>query len=527
MPPRKCLLFSLPLVFAMVLGQFWMLFVYHGGNAAEGARDDDYSVQRQPQQGQDEEENNEMTAPPLNILLLYADDWRYDTLGIAGNPIVKTPVLDQLASEGIHFTENCVTTSICWVSRATLFTGQYMARHGTKKRSEFFANPNETIFALLQNQGYYNGHVGKLGTGKSHFQKPYIPGNMGVYGGWHVNKQGLHITDKNTMDALKFLDKRPRSRPFFLHLGFYATHAVDGDPRQYIPQNGSMSMYVNDTVPFPITGREKSWKKMPSFFTDSNEGRYRFKLRYDTVRKHQSMMKNYYRMASEVDTACGKVLKKLEEQGELNNTLIIFTTDNGNFHAEHGLADKWYPHQESIRVPLIIKDPRMPKHKAGTVNDEFTLNIDLAPTILAAAGVEALPSMMGRDMSVLYRSEVSLVKDSRLLLSKDFTNGSNRANWPLNQLAWRREFFYEHPVISNARRIPSSEALVRKDYKYLFWPDFQTEQLFHLTTDPIEDNDLISKFNSTKKEHVKKLHEMRKRFKLLKEIVHSSDVVTL
>ena len=108
-----------------------------------------------------------------------------------------------------------------------------------------------------------------------------------------------------------------------------------------MPQNSSMSMYEDDTIPVPVTATEEAWRKMPPFFGDGNEGRTRSRWRFDTPDKHQSMMKNYYRMDTEVDTSVGVLLDVLRNEGVLNNTLIIFTTDNGNFHAEHGLADKW------------------------------------------------------------------------------------------------------------------------------------------------------------------------------------------
>jgi arylsulfatase A-like enzyme len=157
-------------------------------------------------------------------------------------------------------------------------------------------------------------------------------------------------------------------------------------------------------------------------------------------------------------------LAELKKQGVLDNTLVIFTCDNGYFHAEHGLADKWYPHQESIRVPLIVRDPRMAAAKRGSTNDDFTLNVDLAPTILAATGIQAPATMQGRDMAPLYLA----------------------AKKP----EWRNEFFYEHAIIGNVNKIPASEALVRKDWKYFYWPDFNVEQLFHIAADPLEENDL-------------------------------------
>ena len=160
------------------------------------------------------------------------------------------------------------------------------------------------------------------------------------------------------------------------------------------------------------------------------------------------------------------MLAELRSQGVLEHTLVIFTGDNGYFHAEHGLADKWYPYEESIRVPLIIRDPRLPAAKRGTTDDNFSLNVDLAPTILAATGVAAPPRMQGRDLSPLYLA----------------------ATPP----KWRDEFFYEHATVRSIDFIPSSEALVRKDVKYIFWPDFKHEELFDLRADPLEENNLAA-----------------------------------
>ncbi len=299
------------------------------------------------------EEEVEEERGPMNILLFYADDWRHDTLGAAGNPVVKTPVLDALAAEGVRFSENCVTTSICWISRATLYSGQYLARHhfemlgrgrtltinGTEMNMGFEVPQNETIYSLLkQKAGYATAHVGKLGlwVGLDYeLNWDFATDDDG----WHWSKIGdrmWHITEKNTADALRFLAERDKNKPFFMNVAYFATHAVDGDKRQYMPQKASMSMYEDDIIPIPATATDEAWKKMPPFFSDFNEGRARWRWRFDTPEKHQSMMKNYYRMASEVDTSAGMIINHLAEEGQLDNTLIIFTTDNGNFHAEHG-----------------------------------------------------------------------------------------------------------------------------------------------------------------------------------------------
>ncbi|MEM6504901.1 MAG: sulfatase [Planctomycetota bacterium] len=436
---------------------------------------------------------------PMNILVLYADDWRYDTLGAAGNEIVQTPRLDALAEKGVMFTQNCVTTSICGVSRANLYTGQWMSRNGTTGFELWDTPWEETYLGLLRGNGYWLGHVGKW-----HNRLPRDAGFtlkdkfdfVTSYSGRHWYKdprnpdQKIHVTKRNERDALQFLDERPKDKPFALTVCFFATHAEDPHEDQFLPQPESMELYKDVEIPVPVNATQESWENLPDFFTDANEGRVRWYWRFDTPEKFQRMMKNYYRMATEVDTTSGVILDKLKEQGVLDNTLVIFTTDNGYFHAEHGLADKWYPHQESIRVPLIIKDPRMADKVRGTTNDAFTLSVDLAPTILNAAGIKAPERMQGRSITDLYLPHNPV------------------QTWHY----WRSEFFYEHPTITRKERIPYSEALVRKDFKYMYWPEFDYEQLFDLVNDPIEEVDLAKN-----PEFADKLEEMRKRFKELKE----------
>jgi len=427
-----------------------------------------------------------VSASKPNVLVLYADDWRFDTLSCAGNPIVKTPNLDALAKRGIRFTQNSVTTSICGVSRASLFTGQWMSRHGNPAFKEFNTPWNQTYPGILRDNGYFVGHIGKWHNGKFP-NKNFDFGR--AYSGTHWIKQAdgteIHVTKKNENDSLEFLSTRPKDKPFCLTLAFFATHAEDHNPKQFLPQPESMELYKDVTIPVPSNATEESWKRLPDFFTEKNEGRKRWGWRFDTPEKYQEMMKNYYRLASEVDATCGRIIEELKKQGVYDNTLIIFTTDNGYFHAEHGLGDKWYPHQESIRVPLIIGDPRIPENKRGTTNDNLTLNVDLAPTIVAFTGLNIPKTMQGSDIANLYTAT--------------------------EKPAWRTEFFYEHATLPGNVDIPGSMALVRKDWKYMFWPDAGIEQLFDLTNDPIEENDLIK--DPAQKE---RLLEMRARFAELK-----------
>ena len=461
---------------------------------------------------------------PLNILLLYADDWRHDTLSAAeGSKVIRTPFLDSLAKQGVRFRYNCVTTSICWISRATLVTGQFYSRHRQaviQPPIYFYDYWNETYPGLLKDHGYYLGHVGK-------WQLANIPSDKydfsRVYHGKHwipaPNRTDgrVHVTKKNEEDSLEFLKSRPRDKPFCLTVAFFAPHAEDSSLEQYKPQPNSMSLYVNASVPLAPSATQDAWEAMPDFFTETNEGRKRWHWRFDTRWKYQRMMKNYFRMVTEVDSTCRAIVQELKNQGVLNNTLVIFTSDNGYFHSEHGLADKFFPHQESIRVPLIIRDPRMPAEKVGTTNDDFTLSIDLATTILSAAGISPPARMQGRDISELYRRELATHLDAN---------------------PWRKEFYYEFPLL-----FPKSEALVRKDFKLINWmyrkqenqgnnqePMFDLknatndlelfsalgmqEQLFDLKNDPWELKDVI---NRTENQEL--LREMRGRLQEWREAV--------
>lgn len=413
---------------------------------------------------------------PLNILLLYADDWSFTTLGAMGNNVVKTPRLDDMAQNGVLFTHNCVTTSICMVSRATLYTGQYASRHQTFQSYNNLTmyEPgrwNQTLFPLMKQNGYFTGLVGKY----HHHHPPKDVPTFDVFRPLpfrHIlNRSGVvkHITQWNEDMSMEFLQTRPKGRPFFLTTSFFATHAQDGGPEAYVPMETSLPLYSNTTIPHPTTFTPEHFERLPDFFQNGkNFGRGRAKKRYFPEDSFQHNMKDMYRMATEVDAASGRLMDELERQGILNQTLVIFTTDNGNFHGHHGLAEKWFAYEESLRVPLIVMDPRSPISTRSTINNDFTLNIDLAPTILSAANIPVPDSMQGRDISELYLEPSSSERRKE----------------------WRTEFWYEW--YGDKKVLPSNLALVRKDTKYIHWLDFGIEQVFDLKHDPFEQRDLTN-----------------------------------
>ena len=198
---------------------------------------------------------------------------------------------------------------------------------------------NETLFPLLKKHGYFNGMVGKW----HHPRPPNASetfGEFNSYFGWHYsNRNGkpIHVTEENEKDAIRFLTKRPVNKPFALMVSFFAIHALDGNPEQYQPQNRSSHLYQNETVPIPRTATEEHFNVMPPFLQNpANVGRGRWLNRYKTPELYQHMMKKTYRMITEVDAAVGRIVAKLEEQKVLQQTMLVFTTDNGNLHGEHG-----------------------------------------------------------------------------------------------------------------------------------------------------------------------------------------------
>ncbi len=427
------------------------------------------------------DESSETGRRRMNVVVLYPDDWRHNSIG-AENTLIKTPFLDSLANEGIRFRQNAVTTSICWQSRATLFTGQWASRHRSfKLKCPHFARGeawNQTWPALLQDVGYFVGHVGKWqyyseNDDRFDWRKQFeghhwYPTNKAnpIYKGKDVSAEDLARDS-----AIRFLNERPKDKPFAMTVAFYPPKPVGSNTApgaQWRPKNESRALYDNVTIPEPYNASE-AFSLLPDFLQrDRSAARGRWRERYQDSEHYQAAMKNIYALITQVDQACKEIVDELKRQGLYNNTMVIFTTDNGMFHGSHGLAGKWYPYQESIRVPLIVYDPRMSEAKIGTIDDSLTLNVDLAETILGAAGLKPHERMQGRDMSDLY------LPNGKEALAKE---------------PWREDFFYEFTVFDE-NSIPSSNALVTKKWKYIDWYERNYTQLFDLENDPLELKDV-------------------------------------
>lgn len=444
-----------------------------------------------------------------NIIMLLADDQRWDTLGCMGNKIIKTPNIDQLASQGVVFDNAFVTTSICMTNRACIFTGQYGSRHGVIDfRTNFTPEQlRETYPGQLKQAGYYVGFIGKWGVGKPPTDLfDYNKGWPGQHRYFPEKDLSVHLTTKMGDQAMEFLDDVPDDRPFCLSFSFKAPHVQDGDPSKakvFTPEIRALyeafpggflhdprlePLYRDVTFPAPALSDPAFFAGLPEFF-EPTESRIRWRWRFGTPEMYQRSMKAYYRLITGVDMTVGRIVKRLEEKGLLGNTIIIFHGDNGFYLGERGFAGKFYAHEVSLRVPLVIYDPRLPKTQKGTRRDQFALSIDLAPTMLEMAGIERPERMQGESLVPILRGESP---------------------------AWRQEFFYEE-MFELGERIPRSQAVRGTRYKYIRYlvDDPRNEELYDFKNDPNEATNLVDdpKFADLLKQMRAKLDDWKQRVK--------------
>jgi arylsulfatase A-like enzyme len=421
------------------------------------------------------------TAPARpNIVFILTDDQRWNTLGCMGDTNIVTPNLDRLAQEGVLFRNHFVTTSICCCSRASIFTGQYVRRHGIGdfKTPLTSAQWAQTYPALLRQNGYYTGFIGKFGVGNDPAVKAmanqfdYWKGVPGQGGKYFIDPQDpsrTHETKQFGDDALEFLGGAPTNQPFCLSISFTAPHARDNLPHnaQYTPDDRDKALYADRVLPRPVTDNSNFFDKLPKCVqAESTVSRERYHWRFDTPQKYEHNAKNYYRLISGIDREVGRIRAELNQRGLATNTVIIFTSDNGYFLGDRELSDKFYMYEESLRDPLIIYDPREPAARRHRSEEAMTLNIDFAPTMLALAGITPPARMQGRSLIPLINHEP-----------------------PAN---WRTDFFYEEHFFPS--RIPPSEGVRTERWAYIRWVDEKppVEELFDLQTDPLEAHNLAA-----------------------------------
>lgn len=411
------------------------------------------------------------TKPP-NILFLLTDDQRADTLGAAGNPLVITPEIDKLASEGTLFRNSFVVTSVCAVNRACILSGQYSRTSGVRGFAEALSDAQMklTYPAILRQAGYYTGFIGKWGVGATieSIVDRAAPGfdywkglyDQGEY--WPEGKTGRHLNKIMTSQVEEFLNTAPKDKPFCLSVSYKAPH---GPWSEVEPE--CLALYKNTKIPMPKKLNEEAVAKFPDFLRTD-----RLTLNGKTIAEMQALHENwtrqYYGLITGLDRSLGEIRAMLKAKGLADNTVIVFTSDNGHFLFEYGLYGKWLMYEPSLRVPLVIYDPRIDAAKRAKTVDSFALSIDMAPTLLAFAGLKAPETMQGRSLLPLVQGEV-----------------------PAD---WRKDMFYEYNFIMFPGDIPASIGVRDSRWKYIRYQDprFEYDQLFDLESDPDEATNLVA-----------------------------------
>jgi arylsulfatase A-like enzyme len=415
-------------------------------------------------------------------------------MGCAGNPVIKTPHLDALAKDGVRFDNAFVTTAICAASRASILTGLYERTHrytfGTKPITAEHVAISYPV--LMRKAGYRTGFVGKYGVGvppggaKEMFDS-FTPLNRTPY--WKKQPDGTekHLTDIEGEKAVEFINGCKPGEPFCLSVSFNAPHAEDNDPKQYFWQKEVDHLYRDTKFPVPRTMTDEFFDAHPDFLKDT-ESRVRFKWRFAEPKQYREMVAGYYRMISGVDLVVGRIRAALKAKGFADDTVIVFTADNGYFLGERGFADKWYIYEHSIRVPLLVLDPRAAKERRGRVVSKVALNVDVSPTLLELAGVAVPKEVQGRSLVPLLAGEVP----------RD----------------WRTDFFYEH--LFERKNIPKSEGVRTERFAYVRWFEQKpvVEELYDHVADFDETRNLVNdpKYAEVLGELRKRTTELRDRY---------------
>jgi len=422
----------------------------------------------------------------MNVIFILTDDQRYDELGFM-NPVLQTPNMDKMATEGVHFSNAFVTTSLCSPSRASILTGQYMHNHGVVDNNSGVAEGAVFFPQYLQKAGYQTAFFGKWHMGEAesatrkmddpqpgfdHWmsfagQGNYYPvvsnGKVNQFNinGKHVPQRG-YITDELTDYTLDWLKNgRDEDKPFFIYLSHKAVHADFSPPERY------ENLYADAVIPAPASqaDTEENYRGKPMWVKNQRNSWHGVDFPYHSSINAQEVIRQYHRTLTAVDDSIGRVNVWLEENGLAENTIVILMGDNGFMFGEHGLIDKRNAYEESMRVPMLAYIPGL--DKPGRVVEEIVAGLDIGPTVLDIAGVKDMPEQF-EGLSMLPLA----------LGQKD--------------VEWRKDLLYEYYWEFNYPMTPTTFALRTDNFKLIQYHGiWDLEELYDIKNDPKEMHNLI------------------------------------
>ncbi len=458
-------------------------------------------------------EERPKTAPRPNILFIFSDDHASQAIGAYGSTVAKTPRIDRLAAEGMRFRHCLCTNSICGPSRATVLTGKYSHLNGFKDNNAKFDGSQQTVPRLLQKAGYQTAIIGKWHlvtepTGFDHWE--VLPGQGQYYNPEFLTAAGQvkrfgYVTDIIADRTIEWLGRRDRSKPFLLMCHHKAPH------RSWEPAPRHLTLFDGVTIPEPPTlfddyanrcsgAKEQEMTidrhmtlhadlKLPPAPDDQSadaqmyrrqrgrmteEQRRAWNAHYDPINeafrkanlagkdlvrwKYQRYMKDYLACIASVDDSVGRVLDYLEREGLADNTVVIYSSDQGFYLGEHGWYDKRWMYEESLQMPLIVRWPGV--IKPGSVDGHLVSNLDFAETFLELAGAKIPDDMQGRSMVPVLRGE------------------------PPSD--WRKSFYYHYYEYPEPHRVPPHYGVRTETHKLIYYPRTDEWELFDLAKDPDE-----------------------------------------
>ncbi|MFM8578630.1 MAG: sulfatase [Planctomycetaceae bacterium] len=414
-----------------------------------------------------------------NVLFILCDDLRPDALGCYGSNHVKTPRIDRLAAEGVRFANAFCTTSLCSPSRASILTGLYAHAHGV--RNNFTELPSALPHwpARLREQGYATAYVGKWHMGENNdeprpgFDTFITHKGQGSYfdNEWNVNGERReapagYYTSVVTDYCLEWLRNRPRGRPWALCVGQKAPHSF------YFPEKKYEHVFDDIRVPYPrsafLLDGKPEWirQRLPTWhgiYGPLFEWRKEFPdSRPEAVKDFERMVHAYWGTVLSVDDSVGRLIEFLEETGQDDDTIVLFMGDNGLLEGEHGMVDKRTMHEPSIRIPMVVRGPGIPR---GHVETRQVLTEDVAPSLLAACNAPPLERIHGRSWLGIVNGE-----------STD----------------WRTEWLYEYDYERQFPYTPNVRGVRTDRWKFTRYPhgdggpDRHLAELYDLKQDPQE-----------------------------------------
>jgi arylsulfatase A-like enzyme len=440
-----------------------------------------------------------------NIILILTDDQPYDYMGCLGNPIVRTPNLDKLASDGVLFSNYHITSAISTPSRVSMFTGQYERKHGVNFNSGTSVSTeawDDSYSSQLKKAGYYTGYIGKnhAPVGDGGYESGYMENSFDYWYGGHEhlsfypksrhsifkgakNDTQVEVLQEGVIDflngngynlkgALHFLDNRPQEKPFCLTIAFNLPHDAGTSTMKMLPTDSSIyrTLYRDMDIPLPKNYSAKAdiiTPKLPASVLHVRDRQNGYDW-VDDVAGYKEMTIRKLETMTGIDGLVGDLRKKIKEMNLDENTVIIFSSDHGLFSGQQGLGGKALCYEVVTHVPLIVFNPLLPEKKRSGKNGELVQSVDLAATMLNLAGIKAPESYQGFNINGLLSGKKKKLRDYVFTENLWSTHFGNPRIEAVQDKEWKYIRYYKNENVSALDKINAAKLAGKPNDKSLY-----------------------------------------------------------